>query len=254
MALRRRGPGVAGIKKRQAEKKAYNETGNKMQAEQLEHVREVVESFKTRLEDFAEKHRDKINRDPEFRHQFHTMCSRIGVDPLASSKGYWANLLGVGDFYYELGVIIIQVCLQSRAVNGGIMGLGELVERIRNSGVRSRRAISAEDVRRAVDKLDVLGGGFRLLESGGSTLVLSVPYELDQDQREILTVAHSTGDGHVTVALVQEQLGWSMQRVENVLAPQLQEGMVWMDDGAPDRKRRFYYQAIFVDSRGAQSA
>jgi len=28
----------------------------------------------------------------------------VGVDPLASNKGAWAQLLGFGDFYYELGV------------------------------------------------------------------------------------------------------------------------------------------------------
>ena len=33
----------------------------------------------------------------------------IGVDPLASSKGFWAEILGVGDFYYELGIVIVQV-------------------------------------------------------------------------------------------------------------------------------------------------
>ena len=27
-----------------------------------------------------------------------------GVDPLASNKGFWAQVLGVGDFYYELAV------------------------------------------------------------------------------------------------------------------------------------------------------
>ena len=37
------------------------------------------------------------------------MCSKIGVDPLASNKGFWAEMLGVGDFYYELGVQIIEV-------------------------------------------------------------------------------------------------------------------------------------------------
>jgi ESCRT-II complex subunit VPS22 len=34
------------------------------------------------------------------------MCSAVGVDPLASQKGFWAELLGFGDFYYELGVQI----------------------------------------------------------------------------------------------------------------------------------------------------
>ena len=28
---------------------------------------------------------------------------------MASSKGFWAQLLGVGDFYYELGVQIVEV-------------------------------------------------------------------------------------------------------------------------------------------------
>lgn len=31
------------------------------------------------------------------------MCAKCGVDPLASNKGFWAELLGIGDFYYELG-------------------------------------------------------------------------------------------------------------------------------------------------------
>lgn len=35
------------------------------------------------------------------------MCKQIGVDPLSSNKGFWVDVLGVGDFYYELAVIII---------------------------------------------------------------------------------------------------------------------------------------------------
>ena len=37
------------------------------------------------------------------------MCASIGVDPLASGKGFWSEMLGVGDFYYELGVQIVEV-------------------------------------------------------------------------------------------------------------------------------------------------
>ena len=32
------------------------------------------------------------------------MCASIGVDPLASNKGFWSNMLDIGDFYYELGI------------------------------------------------------------------------------------------------------------------------------------------------------
>ena len=53
-----------------------------------------------------ERRRADITRDPAFRAQFHAMCSAAGVDPLASNKGFWAEMLGFGDFYYELGVQI----------------------------------------------------------------------------------------------------------------------------------------------------
>ena len=36
------------------------------------------------------------------------MCANIGVDPLASNKGVWAKTLGIGDFYFELGVQVGQ--------------------------------------------------------------------------------------------------------------------------------------------------
>lgn len=54
------------------------------------------------------------------------MCANIGVDPLASNKGMWAQLLGFGDFYYELGVQIVEACLATRAYNGGFMELASL--------------------------------------------------------------------------------------------------------------------------------
>lgn len=42
-----------------------------------------LEIFKTKLEEFALKHRKAIAKDPEFRAKFVDMCAKIGVDPLA---------------------------------------------------------------------------------------------------------------------------------------------------------------------------
>lgn len=98
-------------------------------------MKEQLTTFRTQLEDFARKHKvpfslqslwrkfgyyyfynwnqfaltvnldaqNDIRKNPAFRSQFHDMCSKVGVDPLASNKGFWAELLGIGDFYYELG-------------------------------------------------------------------------------------------------------------------------------------------------------
>ncbi len=81
-------------------------------------------------------YRRDINSDPVFRSQFQSMCSAIGlytplicthnvcvvvmkyqfpgVDPLASGKGFWAEMLGVGDFYFELTV---QVSVEVKCKN-----------------------------------------------------------------------------------------------------------------------------------------
>ena len=58
------------------------------------------------------------------------MCASIGVDPLASGKGFWSEMLGVGDFYYELGVQIVEVAMASSHRTGGLMELGELRQKL----------------------------------------------------------------------------------------------------------------------------
>ena len=72
------------------------------------------------------------------------MCSSIGVDPLASGKGFWSNMLDIGDFYYELGVQIVEVCMASAHKTGGLMELGELRQKL----VRARSAAIYCDVKK----------------------------------------------------------------------------------------------------------
>lgn len=155
---------MGAIKKREDDAKAFSGMGRRMEAEKLSHVKDLLSSFKSTLQEFAVKHRDRINQDPEFRHQFHTMCTKIGVDPLASNKGFWADILGVGNFYYELGIVIIQICLQTRAGNGGLIYLQDVHARIRASEVRSRQNVSIEDIKRAIERLSVLGGGYKIIQ------------------------------------------------------------------------------------------
>ena len=89
-------------------------------------MKQLLELFKTNLQEFASKHTQDIKRDPIFRMHFQNMCSQVGVDPLASHKGFWSELLGVGNFYYELAVQVAQICLATREKNGGLLDLVEL--------------------------------------------------------------------------------------------------------------------------------
>jgi ESCRT-II complex subunit VPS22 len=56
-------------------------------------MKEKMELLKKSLEEFAKKHKNEINKNPEFRHHFHQMCIKCGVDPLSSHKGFWADLV-----------------------------------------------------------------------------------------------------------------------------------------------------------------
>eukprot|EP01117_Protostelium_nocturnum_P018129 TRINITY_DN7515_c0_g2_i4.p1 TRINITY_DN7515_c0_g2~~TRINITY_DN7515_c0_g2_i4.p1 ORF type:complete len:108 (-),score=36.12 TRINITY_DN7515_c0_g2_i4:736-1059(-) len=103
----RRGVGIAALHQKQQSQKTFQQVGSEMQKAEMQQMKEQMEIFKNHLEDFARKHKKEINKNPQFRKNFTDMCSKIGVDPLLSNKGFWAEILGVGSFYYELAVQII---------------------------------------------------------------------------------------------------------------------------------------------------
>ena len=43
-------------------------------------------------------------------------CSGCGHS--TAKKGFWNKVLGVGDFYFEVGVRAVEVCLSRRQENG----------------------------------------------------------------------------------------------------------------------------------------
>lgn len=126
----RKRPGIGAIQKQKVEQEKFKGKAVELQEATFEQITRQMEVFRGHLEEFASKHREEIKKDANFRRQFQEMCASIGVDPLASSKGFWSEVLGVGDFYYELGIQAIEVCLATSYRNGGIITLGELRERL----------------------------------------------------------------------------------------------------------------------------
>lgn len=126
----RRRPGIGAIQKQRVEQERFKDKGTELQEHSFEQMTTQLENFRTNLEKFASKHKNEIKKDPNFRRQFQEMCASIGVDPLASSKGFWSELLGVGDFYYEIATQVIEVCLATSHRNGGLITLSELRSRL----------------------------------------------------------------------------------------------------------------------------
>lgn len=88
----RRRAGVGAIHKQKLEQEKYKEKGTEIQENQFQQMSKQLEVFRENLEEFASKHKNEIRKNSQFRKQFQEMCAAIGVDPLASGKGFWSVL------------------------------------------------------------------------------------------------------------------------------------------------------------------
>ncbi|KAI3718061.1 hypothetical protein L6452_18907 [Arctium lappa] len=179
----------------------------------------AASTFRSQLEDFARKHKNDIRKNPAFRSQFHEMCAKVGVDPLASNKGFWVELLGIGDFYYELGrclFLLLLLCYEATPQletlpypvsdiptptvkssigifhiphNGGLINLEELCKLLSQRRKGAREVVCEDDCLCAISKLKVLGSGFEVITVGKRKLVRSVPTGLKKDHNEILELS-----------------------------------------------------------------
>ena len=153
-----------------------------------------------------------------------------GVDPLASSKGIFADVLGIGQFYFELGVAVVEICLKTRSKNGGIISVTEVLHHLETSHASTiRQSVSSGDFMRAVEKLSVLGSGYRMINLQGISMILSVPLELNRDHEDIIATAQAS-NGYVTEAMMQKTYGWTTDRFQRAIYQLLQDGIVWLDD------------------------
>jgi len=245
----RRRVGIGAIDHKKATESKFKEKGSELASDQLRNLSEQMETFRGRLEEFASKYRHDIRKNGQFRRQFQEMCASVGVDPLASSKGFWAEKLGVGDFYYELGVQIIEICMATNHRNGGIISLDDLLQRLIRSRNRSRKEeITSDDILRAVGKLKSLGSGFAAISVGdGRYIIQSVPSELTMDHARILEAAQHNS-GHVTVKFLMEKFSWDSARAERAIEHLMKEGIAWVDLATPDRTPEYYFPALYNQS------
>eukprot|EP00920_Eleutheroschizon_duboscqi_P004209 GHVT01009690.1.p1 GENE.GHVT01009690.1~~GHVT01009690.1.p1 ORF type:complete len:284 (-),score=19.27 GHVT01009690.1:2610-3461(-) len=274
------GRGVAGrgrIMAAHDRQERYASVGAELQERELKHAEAAFENFKNKLTQFALAHRERIVKDPTFRQHFHEMCTAVGVDPLASSKSVWTRILGIGNFYTELSIQVLTVCMITRDDNGGLLEIQQCLRQLRNlrSGVAGDVAsISASDVRRAIEQLEVLGdGGVRLLRPpqadgrGGTQtntpddqlLILSVSEQLSIDQVACLQVIRDAPRrGCVDRGWLFSRLGWTAVRIETVLNIFVGNGMAWIDftenitgvsENSPPLPKCLYWFPVFALAR-----
>lgn len=226
------GVGLAAFERHQQSKRSFAELSTALSEVQVEYLHAQLNQFRTALGHFAANHRDSIRSDPAFRHAFQQMCSSIGVDPLAGPRkgGWWAEMLNLGDWQYELGVQIVDVCVSTRERNGGLIEMSELVRLVGKLRGLGSGIVTEDDVVRSIKTLQPLGAGYQVIEIGGRKMVRSVVKELDEDQAAVLALAQEEG-GRVVEDLLVHRKGWTRDRaraaMDNML---LRDGLCWLDE------------------------
>ena len=246
----RRGIGVGALQRKTRDASAYTKVGEASKSAQLKHIREVLEEFKLSVEKFAIKHKTRINEDPEFRHRFHKMCSTLKVDPLASYKGYWADILGLGDYYFQLAVIVAQISVETRITNGGMIPFGDIIHHLKGSsksGIFNK--VSEDDIKRAVLKLRVLGNGFRIIKVSEKNILVSADLNFSTDHENLLQLAQE--NGYVNEEMCSTHFTWASDRFSSLITPMIQEGIVWIDFHREMRQMNYYFPSM---SQGEGSA
>lgn len=244
---------------------SYSSLSDSLAAQQSATLAHQLATFQAALARFSTHHRSKILSSPEFRTHFSHLCAELGVDPLGGgAKGLW-DKMGVGDWYYALGVQVVDVCLRKRDRSGGLVALDEVlrdVKKLRSNPASSSTSAGADvtesDVQRAIETLEPLGCGYSLITVGGKKVVRCAPGGLDRDSLVVIEAASSTGTGSVTRDQVQAftadaQGGggeaWTIDRVEHAIEKALlADGMLWVDEqlDSVTVKREYWCPALFV--------
>ena len=247
------GVGLAALERHIDSERSFAALSSSISRAHVDNLRSQLAQFRSALIHFASTHRDKIRKDPAFRHAFTQMCANIGVDPLADTStgagssrgrggGFWSEILGLADWNLELGVQIVDICVSTRERNGGLITMEELVRllgKLRGSG-----SVTEEDVVRSIKTLKPLGAGYEVMTIGGRKMVRSVPRELDADQGVVLSFAQDLG-GRITVRALAEKTGWTTLRAEAALENMLvRDGLCWVDEQDEECSRSYWVVSV----------
>lgn len=249
----RRSIGIGALQKDKQRLALFQQKGTSLAKEELEKLTGQMGEFRTNLEKFAQKYRKDIKRDGEFRRRFQEMCAVAGVDPLRSSANFWTKMLGLGDFYYELAIQIVEVFLSTSYKNGGIMTIEELLSRLiasrnvkgtSNSQSSSSDLLTTDDILIAIKKLKSLGSNITEIQSRNSYIIHATPAELNSDHVEITQVAHTT-HGYVTFKILTERFSnWSDERIQKALDELIMEGLIWLDEQGTEGEYLYWFSGL----------
>ncbi|OLY81791.1 Vacuolar-sorting protein SNF8 [Smittium mucronatum] len=168
------------------------------------------------------------------------MTSLVGVDPLQSRKKGINGYFGVGDFYCELGIQIVDICISTRVINGGLIDIQDLRSRL--VSIRKSENISTDDIERSISQLAPLGGDYKVMTIKDKKVVKSIPNEFNKDHSDLLALLDPNFNPPATFNSLKSFTKWSDCRLQHTLDSLSRDGVLWVDMQAPEP---VYYATLF---------
>ena len=137
------------------------------------------------------------------------------------------------DFYYQICVKVIEICRNTKDVNGGVISLEEL-----HKSYFRHLNIEMEDIQKSIDMLEPLDGGFESFSIRGKQFLRSIPNELTDDQTKILEICSIMG--YASITLLGANLQWKHVRSRTVLHGMVSNGLLWLDNQSVDGETLYW--------------
>ncbi|ORZ40044.1 EAP30/Vps36 family-domain-containing protein [Catenaria anguillulae PL171] len=236
----RRNVGIAGLQRAAREREQFKDMGDRLAAQQLEQLKTQMATFKSSLEEFAAKYRKDIAKNPAFRLKFQQMCA-TSVSILLLQR-IWGDVLGnLNDYYYDLSIRIMEVCLALRDAMGPLIPLHVLFTHLNQTAVDVD--LCEDDIHRAIGLLGPLGGGYELVRLAGSStpVVVTVPRELNPDFIIAAQRLQAQAPAGCTAEEVASGLDWTRDRAHLCLDLLVTEGIAWVDQPSPSSDVRYFW-------------
>eukprot|EP00766_Chilomastix_caulleryi_P001068 gnl/Chilomastix_caulleri/2046.p1 GENE.gnl/Chilomastix_caulleri/2046~~gnl/Chilomastix_caulleri/2046.p1 ORF type:complete len:160 (+),score=32.08 gnl/Chilomastix_caulleri/2046:318-797(+) len=159
----------------------------------------------------------------------------------------------MGDFYYDLAVQIIDLCVSTRSANGGLIRMNDLVSwlnKMRKGAAQKRKVtqVTEDDVTRALKKLETLGSSICVVKIGKDDYVQSVPKTMAGDLSDVMDCADEKG--RVLISKLIEKYKWTKERASAAMDTLVGQGVAMIDDQDKCGERVYWFLSMIADVLG----
>lgn len=210
------------------DRNAYAELGRFLSEKHSDQLSTQLSVLQSAVVNFATDHAEEISNNSEFRTKFSDICQAIGVDPL--ELWLYSSDKKSDSFFVGLSVKIVEVCQETRDINGGLISFRELLSRLQS--VNLPATITESDVDKALASLDSLGSGYNVITIHNKKWLnfSASTGTITNDERSVYEVCTFMG-GYATTRLLRDNFGWDKVRCQNVLDDMIMNGFLWLDKG-----------------------